>query len=529
MKRFISVFVLVCIFFFALTTDVLRPGNEDKRKSPSKETSSPGNTQKEQPILDILLVLDNSGSMKKNDPRFLTRQVVTNFLNGLGKDSRLGMVTFDQEARLAEPLTEVTSWKARAKFLKSLDTVNYKGLFTNSPAGIERAIYELKTYGRSDAQKVIIFLTDGIVDTGDKGQDLEKEKWLKEELVKESKNAGIRIIGIAFTDQADFRLIQTLAIKTGGDYFRAYRAEDIQHVFKKINEVITKPPAKTMLQAPSKTELISPPVQEPTSSQTLDQKKGAPLAIILAAIVALIIMVLRGRSSSPIGCGEDIGRSGHSPGKELPISHAGLIDVESIISRKSLVLDKKSMTIGRDSNNDIAIPKDTISSLHATIEYKDSYFYLEDQRSSNGTSLNNKKIEPNKPVRLKSGDRIKFDIYEFRFVLPDEIPRGKTRLSTPQDGRTVLRPSKSTESPSPEDLASPLPDIKPDVKDEPPLASPDKGSDQDSKTRIKPGMCPKHPARKATELCMVCKNAFCAQCMTEKNGKDMCVDCSKKP
>ena len=33
------------------------------------------------PGLDLLLVLDNSGSMKQNDPQFLTRSVVAEFVN----------------------------------------------------------------------------------------------------------------------------------------------------------------------------------------------------------------------------------------------------------------------------------------------------------------------------------------------------------------------------------------------------------------------------------------------------------------
>ena len=52
------------------------------------DTSPPG-VQGVGPQLDIILVLDNSGSMKKNDPGFLTREVVTNFLYGAGSQSRL--------------------------------------------------------------------------------------------------------------------------------------------------------------------------------------------------------------------------------------------------------------------------------------------------------------------------------------------------------------------------------------------------------------------------------------------------------
>ena len=123
---------------------------------------------------DIALVLDNSGSMQKNDPHFLTRDVVTNFMVGFGENSRIAMIIFDQEAKLVEPLTDLTGLMARANFLKSLDQVNYKGLFSDSPAAIERAVYELKLNGRNNARKVIILLTDGIVDTGTKFRTLRR-------------------------------------------------------------------------------------------------------------------------------------------------------------------------------------------------------------------------------------------------------------------------------------------------------------------------------------------------------------------
>ena len=503
MKKFISILIFTGVFFSAM----VQLGYAQK-----------GTKTEIEPLkLDIVLVLDNSGSMKHNDPQLLTREVVTNFVNGLGENARLGMVIFDQEAVLAEALGGVTDPKKKAKFLKSLDDVNYKGQFTNSPAAIERAVYELKTHSRKDAQKVIIFLTDGIVDTGDKGQDLEKEKWLKEDLARESKKAGIRIIGIAFTDKADFLLIQTLAIKTDGEYFRAYKAEDIHGIFKNIYDIITKPPTKPEVKTPD-SKLVTPTLPPA-------QKTSIPLPLLIAGIivilgVVILFIVFRGRSKEGVKITYDHDKF------EPRMPQAELIDVNSIISKESIRLVKPNMEIGRDAKRDITIPEDTVSDFHATIEYKDGYFYLEDQRSTNGTSLNGKKIEPNKPVKLKSGDKIDFDVYEFRFVLPDQGQVGKTKLAVkaPQESGTVLRPSKK-EIDKPQD-APPLQsgDIKESLNKE----SKDQALQQESETRIKPGMCPNHPARKATELCMVCKNAFCKQCMTEKDGKEICINCASK-
>jgi pSer/pThr/pTyr-binding forkhead associated (FHA) protein/Mg-chelatase subunit ChlD len=522
------------------------PGYGQVKEKPEEASLTKGESESEEPLLDIVLVLDNSGSMKKNDPQFLTREVVTNFVNGLGEDSRLGMVIFDQEARLAEPLNELTATEAKATFLMSLDKVNYKGQFTNSPAGIERAIYELKTNARKDVQKVIIFLTDGIVDTGDKAKDLEKEKWLKEDLAQESKLEGIRIFGVAFTDKADFRLIQTLALKTEGEYFRAYKAEDIQDVFQKINAIITQPPPKpevpiTQVKEKTPTPVTAQPVSHtPAPIQPSKEKKVISIPLIIAGLAVLLgililFFVFKGKSKPQA---DEIRPAAQTPKDEPPMPEAQLMDTKNVVSDQPLELNKRSITIGRETNNDVTIPKETVSGFHATIEYKNGYFYLEDQRSANGTSLNDRKIEANKEIRLKSGDRIKFDIYEFTFFIPGQAPIGKTVLTggqaVQQSEGTVLRTSKPEKEPSepaqekqPEDKKPESPPVEPVAKEPNQKIEPEaEPPGQDLKTRLKSGMCPNHASMRAAEICSVCKNAFCKKCMTEKEGKAVCLNCA---
>jgi len=185
---------------------------------------------KEDPM-DIMIVLDNSGSMRKNDPKLLTKKVVADFLEGLSQNSQVGIIIFDEKANLGVPLSSLSSEETRQSVLASLEAVTYRGQWTDSPAGIERALYELKSKGRENVPKTIIFMTDGIVDTGDKARDLERAKWLREDLAAESQRHHVRIFGIAFTEDADFQLIQALGEKTGGGYFRALSADEIEKIF----------------------------------------------------------------------------------------------------------------------------------------------------------------------------------------------------------------------------------------------------------------------------------------------------------
>jgi pSer/pThr/pTyr-binding forkhead associated (FHA) protein/Mg-chelatase subunit ChlD len=414
--------------------------------NPFTEMTSLADAMEKQDGLDIILVLDNSGSMIKNDPQFLAKDVVFRTLNDLGEHARFGMVIFDTQARLIMKLNETTKLGARAKILSRMDSIDYRGRFSNTAAAIERAVYELKTNGRKDARKIIILLTDGIVDTGDKRKDVEQGKWLKEELTAESKKSEISIIGIAFTDDADFSLIQTLAIKTDGEYFRAYKAEDIEDIFKQIEELLFEPavkPAMEALAVVKPKEVLPPPVvrkeQAPPPIPTVTKaapaketippsKSEIPYLMILAGIFILliIILIILALNRRP----RDFGEKSKTEGKggQPVIPKAVLLDINNITGKKSLILDKKINMIGRDPNNDVVISKESVSSFHATIEYRDGFFYLEDQRSRNKTILDGEEIEDHSPRRLKSGDEIMFNIFKFRFILPDTIPSGKTTI-----------------------------------------------------------------------------------------------------
>lgn len=81
-------------------------------------------------------------------------------------------------------------------------------------------------------------------------------------------------------------------------------------------------------------------------------------------------------------------------------------------------LVNQKFTIGRATRTGEATGADyefgaeitPISRLHARIEVKEGAYYLKDLGSSNGTFLNGKKIEPQKPYLIEEGDKIAFAI-----------------------------------------------------------------------------------------------------------------------
>lgn len=66
------------------------------------------------------------------------------------------------------------------------------------------------------------------------------------------------------------------------------------------------------------------------------------------------------------------------------------------------------VNVGRSLNNDIVLPSNAASKLHAYFRYssKDQAYSLTDASSTNGTFLNGKRLEPKVMELLQDGDSI---------------------------------------------------------------------------------------------------------------------------
>ncbi len=88
--------------------------------------------------------------------------------------------------------------------------------------------------------------------------------------------------------------------------------------------------------------------------------------------------------------------------------------LESSVKAKPVILDKKKkFTLGRASKNNLVLKEGTISEVHASIKWDKSSFKIKDERSTNGTFVNNKRIQG--VTILKNGDKIKIGKYVLQF------------------------------------------------------------------------------------------------------------------
>jgi len=448
------------------------------------------------PPMDIVIVVDNSGSMVKGDPEFMSRNLVSSLLEGLSKDARISFVIFDESLRLAMPLTPIAEKETGKKVSDAVGKVDYKGQYTDIPAAIEKAICELRDNGRKKAEKLIILLSDGIIDTGDRARDTQKRHWLKDDLSLESKKAGIRIFGIAFTDRADTELVQALGQKTHGGYYQALKADDIQKALSHINETILKPKSEVAMGTAT--------------------EKGFPMGLLLIlGIVGIAILGIFAARSLVV--------QSTTPKESIPGAY--LLDIEGITDKGIYRISKPSVTIGRSDADDIdmSIGIDTISAKHARIEYRDHSFYLGDLGSTNGTYLNEGKDRITDQVRIKNGDIIVFDHHKFKFMVPGQDKWVAAKPIQP-GGETVLSVPEPPEQPSPtaekEEEA-----VAEEERDDSPTTDYRHEDQSIEDIGPKPLMCPEHPGFEATEICPVCQRTLCSHCIVEKDGERLCKRC----
>jgi pSer/pThr/pTyr-binding forkhead associated (FHA) protein len=82
---------------------------------------------------------------------------------------------------------------------------------------------------------------------------------------------------------------------------------------------------------------------------------------------------------------------------------------------------KETVTIGRDTANDLTFSSPTVSREHAALTVKDDRWYLEDRGSFNGTFLNGTRVQPGSPLPLRHADRIGIGAETLLFSWPAQL------------------------------------------------------------------------------------------------------------
>lgn len=110
---------------------------------------------------------------------------------------------------------------------------------------------------------------------------------------------------------------------------------------------------------------------------------------------------------------------------------------------KDIPLDKPLVTIGRKMDNDVVIDNLAVSGHHARVVEENGTYFLEDTGSTNGTFLNETKIEKQ---RLQPGDQIRVGKHVLMYEDETATAKPKTAAAVaPDPDKTVYVPPPAGE------------------------------------------------------------------------------------
>ena len=180
-----------------------------------------------------VIAFDNSGSMRDNDPQRLAEAAAMLYVQLAKKGDQVGLVVFDQRARVAVPVGEHAS--RRRLFSKKLARLRLNGATTDIGRALETS---LKALGppRKGVTDVVVLLTDGKVDLGRtrSGQVPAEVTRIRRELVDLYRRRGVPLYTIAFTPAADRALMDELAARTNGAFRFIKGARDLHRAFSEM-------------------------------------------------------------------------------------------------------------------------------------------------------------------------------------------------------------------------------------------------------------------------------------------------------
>ena len=440
-----------------------------------------GHSQTASVSKEVVIALDNSGSMNIDDPELPVSEVVSAVLGSLSEDSRVSFVVFAGKLRTVMPLTSVKDEEVSKKAEEAWGMLKHSEPGTTVTVTIRKGdtLWELadKYYGdpykwplilemnrlpesgrdlpvgtviqipakdaemspRATRRKaragIPLAIEKAIYDLKQNGrQDAEKQIILIADGLIDVRDSALAVERYRWlknelaseSKSAGIRIFSIALTEQADFQFMQTLAQKTNGAYYRVFENADIQTALDGINEPvSKLDPVPEPkpqmVQVGTARE--EERKWLPRGLLIAIATVAGVGVLT------IFVFMSVKGGGKTRKSSTSIAGAYLMDLSGVTEKSNYAISKDIIKIGRANSEDvdICISRSTVSGTHARIEHRDNNFYLTDLGSTNGTYLNDEVERISDEVRLNAGDIISFDQYKFKLVVRGQGDRGAIR------------------------------------------------------------------------------------------------------
>ncbi|KQO18578.1 vWA domain-containing protein [Paenibacillus sp. Leaf72] len=179
-------------------------------------------------VKDIVLVIDNSGSMAETDPDNQRYVAAKQLIDQMDNDKRVAIVGFSDLAEQVLPFTSVDSAANKAAINAAIDSFVPTDGGTNFSVALEESLKTIEAKADSKRGTMVILLSDGFSES-----DVAPQLALYKE-----QQIAINSVGLSLVDSRGADLLRNIAESTGGAYYDVQKATEVSTAFQTIYDTI---------------------------------------------------------------------------------------------------------------------------------------------------------------------------------------------------------------------------------------------------------------------------------------------------
>lgn len=186
--------------------------------------------------LDVVIVIDKSGSMNHTDSDRLAVEGAKLFIDMMGMNgSRVGIVSFSDYADSFVEITDISGIEDKEKVKSAIDSLEYNG-GTDIGIALKTGIEMLESAGAIGNKTTVLFFTDGRIDTSGRSDRTEDQsrRDAQDAIASVAGLFPIYSIGLNADGSVDTGLIDEMAESTGGRSYIVDSPDELPGIFNEI-------------------------------------------------------------------------------------------------------------------------------------------------------------------------------------------------------------------------------------------------------------------------------------------------------